>query len=1058
MSPKFRLILARFHRPFSFRSHLIAALLITMVPLFIFSVVMIYLFAQNDRTTFQRGATQRTLALLTAVDAELKSSITSLQALATSRHLENDDLRGFRDDAARVLKSQPDWITINLSATSGQQIMNVLQPPDAALPMTAELRSFKEVLRTGKPAVGHIVLGPVTNEYEFSVRLPVVQNGVTKYVLSAVVNPRAISAVLEPQRLPPDWFGVVLDGNNRIVARTVNPAESLGQLASDSLRSALARSSEGWFYGSTIEGAKVYTPYNRSNFSGWTVAIGIPAAAVEASFRKTLLYVASFGVMFLAVGVLLAWFLSTRAARSIGSLASVASDLGLGRKAAGNNVPDRIAEVEQVKESLLDAGRLIHERSEERDRVEKALRQVTERLELAQEAGNIGSFERDLITNEIKWSVSQEKLYGFSPGSFRGRLEDWSSRVHPEDIAAVEAAVLTAKETKGPLDIEFRVVHPDGTVHWLASQARVFVDDQGMQRRMLGVNIDITERKRAEQRLQLQSAASRILAESPTLREAAPKIVQALCELAGWDIGAIWEVDRTANELICVEVRHPPSIDVPEFKNTSRQRRFAPGIGLVGRVWNSGQATWLPDVTKDSNFPRAAAALKEGLHAGFCFPIKLGAEVLGVIECFSREVREPDDDFLQMLDTIGSQLGQFIQRKRAEEALRESDRRKDEFLAVLGHELRNPLAVVSTIVQLMRKKKILAVAGLEELQDTMSRQVRQMARLLDDLLDVSRIARGQIRLKKETCDLTAIVRVTIEDHRSLLEENGLHLATELPDGPLWVMGDRTRLSQIVGNVLQNANKFTDRGGTITIRLARAEHGGIALLTVRDTGIGMEPAMVAHAFEPFSQAEQTIDRSRGGLGLGLALVKELVELQEGKVTLASNGPGLGVELTIRFPLTDAPIRAAKPVEPAHQAACLCRILIIEDNPVAAKSTGLFLTASGHTVEVAHDGQTGIETARRFRPEVVLCDIGLPGIDGYAVCRALRLEPQLKDAYLIAVTGYGQEEDQLRAREAGFDSHLTKPIDLSDLERILAGLNLARSEPTSGNVEKGTAASV
>ena len=217
-------------------------------------------------------------------------------------------------------------------------------------------------------------------------------------------------------------------------------------------------------------------------------------------------------------------------------------------------------------------------------------------------------------------------------------------------------------------------------------------------------------------------------------------------------------------------------------------------------------------------------------------------------------------------------------------------------------------------------------------------------------------------------------------------------------------------------------------------------------------------MVAHAFEPFSQAEQTIDRSRGGLGLGLALVKELVELQEGKVTLASNGPGLGVELTIGFPLTDAPVQAAKPVEPAYQDARLCRILIIEDNPVAAKSTQMFLVGSGHTVEVAHDGQTGIEMARRFRPEVVLCDIGLPGLDGYAVCRALRLEPQLKEVYLIAVTGYGQEEDQLRARVAGFDSHLTKPIDLSGLERTLAGLNLATSEPTSGNVEKGTAASV
>jgi CheY-like chemotaxis protein len=268
------------------------------------------------------------------------------------------------------------------------------------------------------------------------------------------------------------------------------------------------------------------------------------------------------------------------------------------------------------------------------------------------------------------------------------------------------------------------------------------------------------------------------------------------------------------------------------------------------------------------------------------------------------------------------------------------------------------------------------------------------------------------------------------------------------------MGDPTRLAQIVGNALYNANKFTDPGGSVSVSLAKQE-GKACVLTVRDTGIGMDPEMLARAFEPFSQAEHSIERSRGGLGLGLALVKGLVELQEGQVNIASKGAGMGVELSMRFPLIEAPAEDGKLVEPGHNHKRLCRILIIEDNQVAAKSTRMFLAGDGHIVEVAHDGKSGIETARRFHPEVVLCDIGLPGLDGYAVCRALRQEPELRKAYLIAITGYGQQDDQLRAREAGFDFHLTKPIDLSELERILAGLALSPSEPDS-DVEKRTVA--
>jgi len=552
-----------FHRPISLRTQLTALVLATTVPLLIFAGLMISILAKQESDTFQKGATERTRALLTAVDTALRSSITALEALAVLRSFDNDDLQSFREEAERVLVSQPDWFTINLTLPSGQQIMNLLRAPDAPLPMTRERNSLEKVLRTGKPAVGDIIQGPVTQRPEFSVRVPVVRNGTTKYVLSAVVKPETIGRLISPQKLPADWISVVLDGNNRFVTRSIGGDKVVGQLASESLRAALARSSDGWFRGATVEGWPVYTPYNRSSFSGWTVAMGIPATVVDAPLRGSVLYLTFLGAGLLMIGVALAWWLSSKTAGSIEALVSLASNLGLGKGTAANDAPSRVSEIEHLRETFLTARRVIQERSEDRQRLEEALRQ------------------------------------------------------------------------------------------------------------------DIAQRTRTERLLLLQIATSHALAESDDLRTATPKIVQAICELTGWDVGTIWTVDREVRKLKSVDVWHAPETDVPEFEAVTRRIRFAPGIGLAGRVWKTGEPTYISDVTKDNNFPRRPQALQDGLHAGVCFPIAIGTEVLGVIECFSREIREPDAEFLQTLANIGAQLGQFIERKRAEVALAEAIHRRD---------------------------------------------------------------------------------------------------------------------------------------------------------------------------------------------------------------------------------------------------------------------------------------------------------------------------------------------------------------------------------------------
>ena len=293
---------------------------------------MIIRLGHEERATFQRGATERTRALISAIDARLKSSIAIIVSLATSPSLTDDELEVFRDRSARILKSQPDWVTIHLALPSGQQVMNVLRPLGSDLPkQPRDLQSFERVLRTAKPAVGGLVHDPVTQRHEFVVRVPVVRDGAVKYVITALVKPQSMNELLAAQRLPPDWIGVVLDGNGRFVARTIQPESSVGQSASESLRAALDRSSEGWFQGTTVEGWDVYTPYSRSSFSGWTVALGIPADVVDATLRRSMLYLVFFGIGLLALSLLIAWIFSNRTAASITSLAVIAQDVAAGK-------------------------------------------------------------------------------------------------------------------------------------------------------------------------------------------------------------------------------------------------------------------------------------------------------------------------------------------------------------------------------------------------------------------------------------------------------------------------------------------------------------------------------------------------------------------------------------------------------------------------------------------------------------------------------------------------------------------------------------------------------
>jgi PAS domain S-box-containing protein len=382
-----------------------------------------------------------------------------------------------------------------------------------------------------------------------------------------------------------------------------------------------------------------------------------------------------------------------------------------------------------------------------------------------------------------------------------------------------------------------------------------------------------------------------------------------------------------------------------------------------------------------------------------------------------------------------SKIGRDITREKLIEAERlEAERRKDEFLAMLAHELRNPLSAINGAAQLFGKLE--TEEELEWAKEVVLRQVKHLARLIDDLLDVSRISRGKIGLRKEPIDLSPVVGSAVESVRPLLEERKHELSVSLVNGGLRLEADPLRLEQILVNLLTNAAKYTDAGGRISLT---ARHDGADIvITVRDTGVGIPPELLPRVFDLFAQGDRTMARSEGGLGIGLTLVRKLAEMHGGGVTAASDGPGKGSEFTIRLPaLRESAARKPGPrVTLPRVARQGSRVLVVDDNPDNARGLSRLLKLLGHDVRVAHDGPAAVEVARVHRPEIVLLDIGLPGMDGYEVARRLRTEECCRDALVIAVSGYGQPEDLRRSKEAGFDHHLVKPVDYDALMTLFA----------------------
>ena len=558
------------------------------------------------------------------------------------------------------------------------------------------------------------------------------------------------------------------------------------------------------------------------------------------------------------------------------------------------------------------------------------------------------------------------------------------------------------------------------------------------------VSAEICERRSAEERLDAQQAIARILGEATSASNAIPRILQAICEKLRWDIGGFWNVKSDTTE--CVHMWVTPSIGeaAAEFVTLSRRTIFPPGIGLPGRAWQSGRIMWIDDVVLDPNFPRAAAAERIPLCSAFAFPISLRQRVLGVLEFFSLERRQADREQLAMMDAVGSQIGLLIERTEAAAELAQrkaeaetANRAKDNFLAMLSHELRTPLSPILFAVERMEGLGI--DHETRELTGIIRRNVEVEARLIDDLLDVTRLGQGKIELRKRSVDAHECMRDAIALCQPMIEERKITVETRLNAADSWVLADPVRLQQIIWNLLQNAVKFSASNGAISVVSEGSSGEGKLQIRVVDHGVGIAPEFLAHVFEPFTQGEEPLRRRFGGLGLGLAISRRLAEMHNGILTATSDGHGHGATFALTLPTVEKPTKAKpphgmerrKPTEPGRRL----RILLVDDHTETREGLERLLQRQGYLVESAVDMTSALRAADSQEFDLLISDLGLPDGSGHEVMERLRGRQSIKG---IAISGFGAQDDLDKSKASGFSEHLLKPFEFARLREVIQQL--------------------
>jgi signal transduction histidine kinase len=536
------------------------------------------------------------------------------------------------------------------------------------------------------------------------------------------------------------------------------------------------------------------------------------------------------------------------------------------------------------------------------------------------------------------------------------------------------------------------------------------------------------ERHEAQQRLLWESAAA--LLSSERLETTLPAVFDKVALLVDADAYLCFVVDDAHDTLLLDSSRGIGDAELATLATPGAERPWTDAIGRAPFVFSESQESAEADLSW---------ARQLGLRAAVGNPLLVDGRLIGTLIVGTRQKAAFRPDELEFLHSLCHYVAAAYERMALIWRLRETDRRKDQFLATLAHELRNPLAPIRNALEIMRVNSRAPSPVEEAARRMIERQLEQLVRLVDDLLDVSRVAGGRPELRKGVTELSAVIRSAIETARPLVDAAQHELSVTLPQQPVYLDADPTALAQVFSSLLHDAARYMDKGGRI--RLEAEAHDGVATVSVGASGGGIAPESLPHIFDPSARADESPDGAPAGFDRGLALVKRLVELHAGTIEAHSDGPGRGAKFTVRLHLTPTRAtaerpRVAQPFTHISEHSMAHRILVADDNKDAAESMGMLLRLMGNEVRTVYDGEKAVAEAEEFRPDMVVLDIGMPKLDGYAVARMIREQPWSSGTVLVALTGWGQEEDKRKAAEAGFDRHFTKPIDPAELQRLVA----------------------
>jgi PAS domain S-box-containing protein len=889
--------------PIALNAYLNRLIIGALVPLLIFFIFMMVLFARQEQASRQRGLESTSRALILAVDQEIKSSITTLEALATSESLDVGEVRVFREVAERIFKTQENWQDLALFDPKGTRLA-ILAKPQTAKARQINHHSLEGVLQTQLPVVGDLsAADDSSDDSGISIHVPVVRDQTVIYILSAFIEPRAFTEILAPQKIPDKWLGTLFDSKQVIIARSREAKQYAGTSVGPLLKQTNPLVDEQFLHGVSDEGNRAYAAVSRSQLTGWFFALSVPSSEFNAILYRSLATVGGGGFLLLFIGLGVALVFARHASKSINEFSSAAHDLGRG-KPVKFPASSPIEELDDLGREMERAAKLLREREDERDRVEGALRKQEEELQRQADLLNLANeaiFARQLDSRIIYWNRGAEQLYGYSQSEALGSSShELLATEFPMGWDHFGASLLAAGEWSG--ELKQKTKH--GRRIDVESRFKL-IDDRVGSSIILECNRDITHRKQTARRLSTEHRVTLALAESETPELAWGKILEIMGTGLEWDAGTFWLLDKQRQLIDCLETWHDPS---KHFADCSERPALARGMGLPGRVWQTEEPLWIADIVKEASTLQLSRP-GDNVHAVFAFPIKLRNEVLGVIEFFSTAVRELDDEVLKTAQAIGGEIGQFAERMRAEAALRQSEEHLrnqaqeleqqllasgrlvavGELTASMAHEFNNPLGIILGFAQSLLDTLSPSDPNYQHVQ-IIAEEAKRCEKLVQELLEFGRPKSSDFILT----DVEQIIQRTMNLVQPQAAKNKVETVIDVASGLPQIYADPQQLQQILLNLGLNALDAMPKGGKLMMGVASPSAGNV-MITVADTGMGIDSDVLPRIFQPFFTSKK-----RRGLGLGLPICDRIVKSHGGTIKVESK-PGEGTTFKVRLPV-------------------------------------------------------------------------------------------------------------------------------------------------------------